>query len=132
MGKSEYRSGTGRTDPQAKWPNRHRPTPKPDGRFDARRQPKPNGRIDIDRPRSQMADLTPDGSQSQTVESTSTTPLSTSTVTKTCLQRGTMAISSRRPLRHCPRRRLLKPAYRGARWPFLHDVHYATAHTGGY
>ena len=59
-------------------------------------------------------------------------PLPTPTVTKTGLQKGTMALSPQRPLRLCPRQRLLKPTYRGVRWHYLHGVHYATTHAGGY
>ena len=51
---------------------------------------------------------------------TTTTPLPTPAVTKTSLQRGTMAISPQRPLRHYPRRRLLNQPTEG------HDSHYST------
>ena len=66
------------------------------------------------RSRSQTAESTPDDNRSQMAKTTANTPLPMPAITKIGLQRGTMAISPRRPLRHCPRQRLLKPTYRGA------------------
>ena len=126
------RSRMAESTSEAGWPNQRQTirsrvgrSPKQSDRPDDRQQPNPS--------RGQTARVKrpkPEGRSRR--RTTIIMPLPTPTVTKTGLQKGTMALSPQRPLRLCPRQRLLKPAYRGVRWHYLHGVHYATTHAGGY
>ena len=124
---------------EAGWPNQHQAAdPKPNGQINIGRSPKPigrlrlkaNGRINIRR-----SEATSGGRRSRATDPTTGHGRTQAEVKRPELNgrsHTAEADARQRSSCRCPHQQLLKPAYRGARWHYLHGVHYATAHASGY
>ena len=77
-----------------------------------------------------MAESTPGGRRSRATDPTIGYGRTQAKIKRPKLNGRTNA--RRRSSRHSSCQRLQKPVYRGARWHYLHGVHYATTQAGGY
>ena len=129
---------------EAGWPNQHHAAdPRQDGRINIRRSSKPigrprlkaNDRINIRRPKRRIGRSPKPSDRPDDWPRPNPGRGRTAGVRrpKTNGRSQTAEADARQQSScRCPRQRLLKPAYRGAQWHYLHGVHYASAHANGY